>query len=101
MRKISGMLLVLMVVFALPLRAQTDTPVARPQDVSSADAIVAAVYDVISGPAGQKRDWNRFASLFYPGARLVPSIVSRVHSAAARASGLNQSISRPPSAAAS
>src|SRR3990170_185335 len=34
-------------------------------------------------------------------ARVVPSIVSRVHSAAARASGLNQSISAPPSAAAS
>src|SRR5688572_13282476 len=57
MRKISGLLLVLMIVSALPLSAQTDSPVARPQDVSSADAIVAAVYDVISGPAGQKRDW--------------------------------------------
>jgi hypothetical protein len=68
MRKISGMLLVLMIVLALPLRAQTDAPVARPQDVSSADAIVAAVYDVISGPAGQKRDWKRFESLFLPGA---------------------------------
>jgi hypothetical protein len=26
---------------------------------------------VISGPAGQKRDWNRFRSLFIPGARLI------------------------------
>jgi hypothetical protein len=34
--------------------------------------IVAAVYDVISGPAGQ-RDWDRFRSLFYPGARMIPS----------------------------
>jgi hypothetical protein len=43
----------------------------RPADVASADAIVAALYDVISGPAGQKRDWNRFRSLFIPDARLI------------------------------
>lgn len=39
---------------------------ARPADVSSADAILAALYDVISGPAGQKRDWDRLHSLFLP-----------------------------------
>jgi hypothetical protein len=27
---------------------------------------VNALYDVISGDAGVKRDWNRFRSLFYP-----------------------------------
>ncbi len=48
------------------------TPEARPADVASIDAIVAAVYDVISGPAGQKRDWDRMKSLFVPGARLIP-----------------------------
>jgi hypothetical protein len=32
---------------------------------------MAAVYNVISGPAGQKRDWDRMKSLFYPGARLI------------------------------
>lgn len=37
------------------------------------DAIVAALYDVISGPAGQKRNWDRFRSLFVPGARLIPT----------------------------
>lgn len=45
---------------------------ANPADVSSPDAILAAVYSVISGPAGQKRDWQRFQSLFAPGARLIP-----------------------------
>jgi hypothetical protein len=34
---------------------------------------MAAVYDVISGPAGQKRDWDRMRSLFIPGARLIPT----------------------------
>ena len=45
------------------------TQPADPRDVESIDAIIAAAYDVISGPAGQKRDWNRERSLFYPGAR--------------------------------
>jgi hypothetical protein len=46
---------------------------ADPRDVESIDAIIAAAYDVISGPAGQKRDWNRERSLFYPGALLIPT----------------------------
>jgi len=33
------------------------------------DAIIAALYNVISGPAGE-RDWNRLRSLFLPDARL-------------------------------
>ena len=48
-------------------------PPAKPEDVSSPDALIKAVYDVISGPAGQKRDWNRMRSLFWPGARLIPT----------------------------
>ena len=46
-------------------------PAARPADVSSMDAVIHAVYDVISGPGEQKRDWNRMRSLFVPGARLI------------------------------
>ncbi|HEX2166598.1 MAG TPA: hypothetical protein VHG09_05110 [Longimicrobiales bacterium] len=61
---------------AAPLAAQ-ETPAARPQDVESIDAIIASLYDVISGPAGQKRDWQRFHSLFVPGARLIPTGVSQ------------------------
>jgi hypothetical protein len=37
------------------------------------DAILAALYDVISGGAEKKRDWDRFRSLFVPGARLIPT----------------------------
>src|SRR5262249_41912512 len=47
-----------------------DLPPANPRDVESLDAIVAAVYDVISGPPGP-RDWNRFYSLFAVDARLI------------------------------
>ena len=53
--------------------AQTPPPAADPADVASLDAILTALYDVISGPAGQARNWDRFYSLFYPGARLIPT----------------------------
>lgn len=46
---------------------------ANPADVASIDAIVTAAYDVISGPAGRKRDYDRERSLFIPGARLIPT----------------------------
>ncbi|HZC42618.1 MAG TPA: hypothetical protein VE195_00495, partial [Acidobacteriaceae bacterium] len=49
-------------------------PVAKPEDVKSPEAILNAVYDVISGGKGQARDWNRMRSLFLPGARLIPVI---------------------------
>ncbi|MDZ4714457.1 MAG: hypothetical protein SH819_03220 [Cytophagales bacterium] len=42
-------------------------------DVASPDAIIAALYEVISGPAGQARDWDRFRNLFSPDARLLPT----------------------------
>jgi hypothetical protein len=44
---------------------------ARTEDVKSIEAIIGAVYDVISGPAGE-RDWDRLRSLFVPEARLIP-----------------------------
>jgi hypothetical protein len=49
------------------LSANVPTP--RPEDVKSVDSILAALYSVISGPAGE-RDWNRFRSLFLPQAQL-------------------------------
>jgi hypothetical protein len=70
--------LALVAVVGVPAAAQStpaaaSTPAARPADVASVDAIIAALYDVISGPAGQARDWDRFRSLFVPGARLIPT----------------------------
>ena len=54
------------------LRSQA--PVAIPQDVRTVDAVIRALYEVISGPARQKRDWDRFRSLFSQGARLIPAV---------------------------
>jgi hypothetical protein len=82
---LAALLCLLLPPLALPVGAQTsdgashnsiaahpDWPKANPADVQSVDAILAALYDVISGPANQPRDWNRFRSLFVPDARLIP-----------------------------
>ena len=66
----------------LPLVAQgtgTTAPraAARPADVATPDAILAALYDVISGPANTPRDWHRFRSLFVDGAHLIPTGVAQ------------------------
>jgi hypothetical protein len=58
-----------------PTTEATEAPETNPADVSSIDAIIAAIYDVISGLAGQKRDWDRERSLFAAGARLIPTSV--------------------------
>ena len=55
---------------AMPPDARA-VPPAKPDDVKSIDSIIAATYDVISGPAGD-RDWDRFRSLLIPEARLIP-----------------------------
>lgn len=54
---------------SMNIQAQS-SPEANPADVESIDAIIAALYDVISGPAGEKRDWDRMRSLFIQGATL-------------------------------
>jgi hypothetical protein len=46
---------------------------AKLEDVASIDAIIKALYDVISGPVGARRDWDRLRSLFIPGGRLIPT----------------------------
>ena len=52
------------------IASHPDWPKAKMADVSSVGALMAALYDVISGPAGKARDWDRFRSLFLPDGRL-------------------------------
>jgi hypothetical protein len=54
------------------IASHPDWPKAKPADVDSIDHILASLYDVISGPAHQPRDWVRMRSLFVPDARLIP-----------------------------
>ena len=65
---------------------------ADPKDVESIDSIVDAVYDVISGPAGHERDWDRFRSLFAEGARLAPIRVPGEGAATVRFTEVNDYI---------
>jgi hypothetical protein len=55
------------------IAAAKDSIPANPADVSSMDGILAALYDVISGPAGKTRNWDRMRTLFLPEARLIPT----------------------------
>lgn len=87
-----ALLLLISITFGFAVKAQTPTPApssapaqspspgqtaapapaANPADVATMDSIVAALYDVISGPPAP-RNWDRFRSLFVPGARLIPT----------------------------
>jgi len=58
-----------------PADLASKVPSAKPSDVRSPDAIIAAIYDVISGPAGG-RDWDRFRSLCLPQARFTQATKS-------------------------
>jgi len=58
--------------------AQETWELSRPPaeaDVATLDGIIAAFYDVVSGPAGEARDWARDSTLYLPGVRFV--VISR------------------------
>lgn len=71
-------LAVALILSAAPATAQESWETSREAlaaDVSSLDGIIAAFYDVVSGPAGEARDWARDSTLYLPGVRFV--VVSR------------------------
>ena len=51
-----------------PAELAAKVPAPKPNDVKSMEAMLRAIYEVISGPAGG-RDWNRFRPIFLPQAR--------------------------------
>jgi hypothetical protein len=51
--------------------ASAQEAAARPEDVGTIDGVVRAFYEVISGPAGQPRQWDRDRTLYLPGMRFV------------------------------
>ena len=53
------------------IAAHQEWPAAKSaNDVDTVEHLLASLYDVISGPAGKPRDWDRFRSLFLPDGRL-------------------------------
>ena len=63
----------LLTLLATAAAAQEPAAYPRPADVETIDGIVAAFFDVVSGPAGSAPDRARDESLHYPGARIVMS----------------------------
>jgi hypothetical protein len=49
----------------------------RPQDVATLDGIISAFYDVVSGPAGQPRQWSRDRTLYVPGVLFISTEVGK------------------------
>ena len=49
----------------------TSSPAAA--DTSSIESTLTTLYALISGPAGEPRDWDRFRAMFIPGARMIPT----------------------------
>ncbi|HSH44860.1 MAG TPA: phosphoglycerate mutase family protein, partial [Longimicrobiales bacterium] len=47
-------------------------PAATARDVEGIEGLLDALYDVISGPAGEPRNWDRLRGLFLPTARMIP-----------------------------
>lgn len=67
-KRLVGTVVVALLSLAPPTTAAAQE--ADPTDVASIDAIITAVYDAISGEAGEARDWDRFRSLFAESATL-------------------------------
>ncbi len=55
--------------FAAPVPA--DSIPVNQKDVESVDAIISSLYNVISGPAGEKRNWDRMRTLFIAEGKLM------------------------------
>lgn len=56
---------------------QVPTQAPRAEDVSSLDGIMKAFYEVVSGPAGQPRDWARDRTLYLPDIRFIQTETDR------------------------
>ena len=63
----------------VPAPRHVDVPTVAPRaaDVATVDGIVRAYYDVITGPAGQARQWSRDRSLYIPALRFVATGVGK------------------------
>ena len=59
-----------MIPHLLAAAALAAAPAPTKADLAGIDAAIRGVYEVISGPPGQKRDFDRMRSLFAPGATM-------------------------------
>ncbi|HEX8649425.1 MAG TPA: hypothetical protein VF708_01190 [Pyrinomonadaceae bacterium] len=60
-----------------PTRIEVQSIAAKPEDVATLDGIMKAFYEVVSGPAGQPRQWARDRTLYIQGMRFVATGVRK------------------------
>lgn len=70
MKKIFLAIVILTISFTT-FAGRTDSIPAKHSDVASVDAIINSLYNVISGPAGEKRNWDRMRTLFIAEAKMM------------------------------
>lgn len=71
---IAALCAALLLLAATPMTAKAQDDVAvRPEDVETIDGVMAAFYEVVSGPVGEPRQWARDRTLWLPGAAVVPT----------------------------
>ncbi len=75
MKVIAALLICLFISTTSFTQTQPDSFTYKKEDTESIDAIIAALYNVISGPAGEARNWNRMRTLFLPEGKLVATAV--------------------------
>ena len=71
MKKLTILLALLFVSFGIAQETEEEKDYS--QNVSSLDNTIKTLYSVISGDAGEERDWDLFKHLFYPNAKLIPT----------------------------
>ena len=69
-----------------------ETPAADPADVATPESVVKAIYETLSGRAGEARNWNRFRSLMAPDARFITESVAADGAVRRRALGVDDLI---------
>lgn len=65
-------LILLFTLFSIGITAQEDNK-DYSSNVATLDSTINTLYSVISGDAGEERDWNLFKFLFHNDAKLIPS----------------------------
>jgi hypothetical protein len=73
-------------------RPGADWPKAHPEDVASVDALIGSFYTLSGGAPGEKRDWDRYRSLFLPQARMIAARPGPDGSAGAMVLGIDEYI---------
>ena len=69
-----------------------EAPAANPADVATPESVVRAIYETLSGGAGETRNWDRFRSLMAPGARFITESVAADGTIRRRALGVEELI---------